>query len=348
MPYLIRIPLGPNGLVVKARETWPRATKIYCHRAAAWPAETRDRRAAAGPLGGPSRSRHRPRAEPGAGEPLAVRADPGPRQGDDLLADGSDGQAGPAPGQPANREGPRRAAGDHRGFCGEVRIRLPTPAGHHDKKAVGRRRLRRRPRRPDRGRGRAEDRRRSRVIAPRRPTDLCVGRAGCPTSGGDRRGGRLQQDLQPGSSAPAPPSPRPGRSAGPIPAGAGDVLREPGYGAGMDLPLARGLSRRAADGPSHLRAGADLRRRDDQPNNRARQRRPPRRSVAGRGSRALPYPTRAGFPSPCGRPSPIAERAQTRRSRAHMWDCSGWPAAALSKVHSRSPSTVPYSRCPAE
>ena len=37
--YLIRIPLGPNGLVVKARETWPRATKVYCHRAAEWPAE---------------------------------------------------------------------------------------------------------------------------------------------------------------------------------------------------------------------------------------------------------------------------------------------------------------------
>jgi len=39
LPYLIRIPLGPNGLVVKARETWPRATKVYCHRAAEWPAE---------------------------------------------------------------------------------------------------------------------------------------------------------------------------------------------------------------------------------------------------------------------------------------------------------------------
>ncbi len=37
LPYLIRIPLGPNGIVVKARETWPQAAKVYCHRAAEWP-----------------------------------------------------------------------------------------------------------------------------------------------------------------------------------------------------------------------------------------------------------------------------------------------------------------------
>jgi hypothetical protein len=37
LPYLVRIPLGEHGIVVKARETWPRTTKIYCHRAEAWP-----------------------------------------------------------------------------------------------------------------------------------------------------------------------------------------------------------------------------------------------------------------------------------------------------------------------
>ncbi len=37
LPYLIRVPLGPEGIVVKARETWPGATKVYCHRAEAWP-----------------------------------------------------------------------------------------------------------------------------------------------------------------------------------------------------------------------------------------------------------------------------------------------------------------------
>lgn len=37
LPYLIRIPLGTNGIVLKVRDTWPRTTKIYCHRAAEWP-----------------------------------------------------------------------------------------------------------------------------------------------------------------------------------------------------------------------------------------------------------------------------------------------------------------------
>ena len=37
LPYLIRIPLGPAGIAVKARETWPKASKVYCHRADRWP-----------------------------------------------------------------------------------------------------------------------------------------------------------------------------------------------------------------------------------------------------------------------------------------------------------------------
>ena len=37
LPYLIRLPLGPEGIVLKARDTWPRTSKIYCHRADAWP-----------------------------------------------------------------------------------------------------------------------------------------------------------------------------------------------------------------------------------------------------------------------------------------------------------------------
>ena len=39
LPYLIRIPLGQAGIVVKARETWPGASKVYCHRADGWPAD---------------------------------------------------------------------------------------------------------------------------------------------------------------------------------------------------------------------------------------------------------------------------------------------------------------------
>lgn len=39
LPYLLRIPLGPDGIVLKAKETWPRTGKVYCHRAVGWPPE---------------------------------------------------------------------------------------------------------------------------------------------------------------------------------------------------------------------------------------------------------------------------------------------------------------------
>ncbi len=38
LPFLIRLPLG-DGIVLKARETWPRTAKVYCHRAEGWPDE---------------------------------------------------------------------------------------------------------------------------------------------------------------------------------------------------------------------------------------------------------------------------------------------------------------------
>lgn len=36
LPYLLNIPVG-SGLVLKARDTWPRTNRIYCHRTDAWP-----------------------------------------------------------------------------------------------------------------------------------------------------------------------------------------------------------------------------------------------------------------------------------------------------------------------
>jgi hypothetical protein len=36
LPYLVRIPLGEGGVVLKTRDTWPRTAKLYCHPAA-WP-----------------------------------------------------------------------------------------------------------------------------------------------------------------------------------------------------------------------------------------------------------------------------------------------------------------------
>lgn len=39
LPYLVRIPLGDDGIVLKTREVWPRTAKVYCHRVDSWPTE---------------------------------------------------------------------------------------------------------------------------------------------------------------------------------------------------------------------------------------------------------------------------------------------------------------------
>jgi ERCC4 domain len=38
LPYLVRLPLGVEGIALKVRDTWPRTAKVYCHRADDWPA----------------------------------------------------------------------------------------------------------------------------------------------------------------------------------------------------------------------------------------------------------------------------------------------------------------------
>jgi len=37
LPFLIRLPLGPQGVALKVRDTWPRTNKVYCHRFDDWP-----------------------------------------------------------------------------------------------------------------------------------------------------------------------------------------------------------------------------------------------------------------------------------------------------------------------
>ena len=40
LPYLVRLPLGVEGVVLKTRELWPRTAKLYCHAAAdGWPVD---------------------------------------------------------------------------------------------------------------------------------------------------------------------------------------------------------------------------------------------------------------------------------------------------------------------
>ena len=36
LPYVLWVPVSPSPLVLKAKETWPRTAKVYCHRGA-WP-----------------------------------------------------------------------------------------------------------------------------------------------------------------------------------------------------------------------------------------------------------------------------------------------------------------------
>ncbi len=38
LPYLLRVPLG-DGFILKAKDTWPRTGKVYCHRVEEWPAD---------------------------------------------------------------------------------------------------------------------------------------------------------------------------------------------------------------------------------------------------------------------------------------------------------------------
>lgn len=37
LPWILRIPLGEHGIVLKSRDTWPRTSKVYCHRVEEWP-----------------------------------------------------------------------------------------------------------------------------------------------------------------------------------------------------------------------------------------------------------------------------------------------------------------------
>jgi hypothetical protein len=38
LPFLLRVPIGA-GLILKARDSWPRTARVYCHRAESWPAD---------------------------------------------------------------------------------------------------------------------------------------------------------------------------------------------------------------------------------------------------------------------------------------------------------------------
>jgi hypothetical protein len=37
LPYLVSLPVAGGDLILKARDTWPRTAKVYCHRSDEWP-----------------------------------------------------------------------------------------------------------------------------------------------------------------------------------------------------------------------------------------------------------------------------------------------------------------------
>lgn len=37
LPYLLRLPLDSGAVILKSRDTWPRTSKVYCHRVEEWP-----------------------------------------------------------------------------------------------------------------------------------------------------------------------------------------------------------------------------------------------------------------------------------------------------------------------
>lgn len=42
LPYLLRLPIGRDGVVLKARDTWPRTAKVFCHPSQDWSAASFD------------------------------------------------------------------------------------------------------------------------------------------------------------------------------------------------------------------------------------------------------------------------------------------------------------------
>ena len=40
LPYLLPVPVPDGPLILKAREPWPRTSKVSCHREDSWPSAT--------------------------------------------------------------------------------------------------------------------------------------------------------------------------------------------------------------------------------------------------------------------------------------------------------------------
>ena len=196
LPYLVHLPIGPAGIVLKVRDLWPRTTKLYCHRAD-WPrrrpTSSNGSRCGRASVAG----RRSTSCSTAAGRTGRSSCSPRPGARRHLLAERAHRQAGPAQRQPADHAGVGSGARDPRRQSRALRVevRRPSrrrrlagrlPAGDYAVE-VGR---------CDRRRGRTQEPRRSRRHADHRQAPLPARRPGGGAARRDRRRGPLLLGVQ--------------------------------------------------------------------------------------------------------------------------------------------------------
>jgi hypothetical protein len=123
LPYLLRLPLE-DGIVLKARESWPVTARVYCHRLEeGWPEQAELIEQTPVLLCRPAGSGDRSRARPAPACPLAVRLHAGEGPRSDLLANAED-----RPRREPRRQDPAPAHAHRRGHDrGRHEGALPVP-----------------------------------------------------------------------------------------------------------------------------------------------------------------------------------------------------------------------------
>ena len=306
LPYLIRIPLGPAGIVVKARETWPKASKVYCHRADGWPedAEIVERHPVRScSRRGPAIDLVLDRARQNRSQLVLTRA-----RGREVIfwqSPSTSKQARPAVQLPT-----ARASGQVLEIVVDTGEKYPYAFGHQQA-TTRRRRL------PAgdyaveldgrcRRRRRAQERQRPGEQSAVRQAHLRPGRALGAAAGRRGRRGPVQPPVRPRAHVRVARRGGAGRGPGPIPVDSHRLLRDPSPGTGVGLPVARRLSDRGGRGCRHGLDGGHLlaRGRSSAP---ATPRPPPgRRPCLGPGERDRPQRSR---PDSGRRPAAVRSRA---------------------------------------
>ena len=233
LPYLLRVPIGADGLLFRTKGTWPRTSALYCHPVALseWP--ERPEIVERIPLKTCARR----------GAAIDVVADRGREQRSQIVFTSARGRAMVFWQSPRTRRQARpdvrlptaRAAGvaeleivvdAHERyaytFAGQ-QVRTVTPR-------LGLRGLRDQRRREARRRGRAQVAARPGVQPDQRPAALRARRAGDAAARRGRRGGPLLAGLHARASPSRAGRRRPGRAAGPLADDPDRVLRDPQAG----------------------------------------------------------------------------------------------------------------------